>query len=58
MTELEGGAASVMIDFNNGMLGMLRVLTKWGIMPGSNCIDYCNESDHAQIYTKWTASVI
>ena len=42
LTVLKIGTASVVIYFNDGMVGMLRYLSKLGITPGSNSIDYCN----------------
>ena len=42
LTVLEIGTASVVIYFNDGMVGMLRCLSKLGITPGSNSFDYCN----------------
>ena len=50
MTVLEIGTASVLININDGMVGMLRVLAKLGIIPGSSFIDYCKERDKARIY--------
>lgn len=40
---LEISAASAVIKFNDGKVGMLRVLVRLGIIPGSNCTDYCKQ---------------
>ena len=50
LTVLEIGTASTVINFNDGMIGMLRVLAKLGIIPSSNFIDYCNKRDKDRIY--------
>lgn len=47
---LEISAASAVIKFNDGKVGMFRVLVRLGIIPGSNCIDYCKQIEQAKIY--------
>ena len=32
------------------MVGMLKVLAKLRIIPGSNTTEYCNKRDNARIY--------
>lgn len=49
-TVFEVSTASAEINFNADTVGMLIVLAKLGITPGSNCIDYFNQRDHARIY--------
>ena len=44
-TVLEIGIASAVINFNNGMVWMLRVSVKLGVISGSNSIDYCSKAD-------------
>ena len=39
-----------MINFKDGMVGILRVLFKLGIIPGSNSIHCCSQRDKARIY--------
>ena len=50
LLELDIGTASEVINFNDDMAEMLRVLAKLGIKPGNNSIDYCNKKDKARIY--------
>ena len=57
LTAVEAGTASAVINFNNSMVGMLRILAKLGVIPDSNCTDYCNHRDHARINTKWTKKI-
>ena len=50
LTVLEIGTASVEINVNDSVAGMLRVLATLGIIPGSSFIDYCNKRDKARIF--------
>ena len=44
-TALEIGAASAVINFNEGLAGMLNVYLEVGINPGKNCITFCNQRE-------------
>ena len=50
LTVLETGTASAVINFNDGMVGITKVLTKLGMIPGSKCITYCHQKDLKRIY--------
>ena len=50
LTVLEIFIASAVINFNNGMIWILRVLVKLGVISDSNSVDYCNKTDKARIY--------
>ena len=50
LTVLEIGTASAVINLNNGLVRMLRVLAKLSITHGNNSVDYCNKRDAARIY--------
>ena len=50
LTVLEIGTASAVINFNDGMVGITKVLTKLGMIPGSKCITYCHQKDLKRIY--------
>ena len=39
------GVASVVISFNYGQSGLLKVMENISMNPGENCIRYCNERD-------------
>ena len=46
---LEMGVASVVISFNDGKSGILKVMENLSMNPGENCIRYCNEKDNTRI---------
>ncbi|MBY0580841.1 MAG: hypothetical protein K2P53_04080 [Rickettsiales bacterium] len=48
-TALEIGAASAVINFNEGLAGILNVYLELGINPGENCIKFCNQRDNQKI---------
>ncbi|XP_065678497.1 uncharacterized protein LOC136093423 [Hydra vulgaris] len=48
-TALEIGTASAVINFNEGLAGMLNVYSELGINPGKNCITFCNQRDSQKI---------
>ena len=50
MTVLGIGTTSSVINFNDGRVWTLRVLTKLVIILGSNSICYCNKRDKGRIY--------
>lgn len=45
-----GLIASAVINFSYVVVGMLRVLAKLRIIPGSNTTEYCNKRDNARTY--------
>ena len=49
LTVLEIGTASAVTNFNHGMAGILKVLAKLDIIPGSNSINCCNKRDRQNI---------
>ena len=48
-TTLEIGVASAVINFNDGISGVLKVLKNFKIEPGRNCIAYCTQNDNNRI---------
>ena len=50
LTVIEIGTASAVINFNDGMVGITKVLTKLGMIPGSKCMSYCYQKDQKRIY--------
>ena len=48
-TALEIGAASAVINFNEGLAGMLNVYLELGINPGKNCNTFFNQRDSQKI---------
>ena len=50
LTVLAIGTASAVTNFNHGMAGILKVLAKLDVIPGSNSINCCNKRDKDRIY--------
>ena len=46
---LEIGVASAIINFNDGISGVLKVLKNLRVEPGRNCIAYCKQNDNNRI---------
>ena len=47
---LEIGTVSTVINFKDSMVGMVRILAWFGIIPGSDAIACCNKKNKAKIY--------
>ena len=47
---LEIGAPSTVSNFNDSMVEMVRVLARFGVIPGSDSIVCCNKKDKARTY--------
>ena len=48
-TALEIGAASAVVNFNEGFQGMLKVFKELGINPGEYCVNFCEKEDSNRI---------